>query len=116
MSTPRCRICGALFASHDFVNEGGFRGVTRNINGCDVFHYYEALPVMSNPITRRIVTDGRVFRIQLCYKLVSIDPLQEPMWTFYPGEYQTQQAAQVVVDKWNDQDRREAEAKWVPVE
>lgn len=51
--TQPCRVCGASFLAHDYVNEGGFRGVTREINGQRIFHFYEAPPAVAKSWTTK---------------------------------------------------------------
>lgn len=60
---------------------------------------------MVTKMKRRIVTDGKIFRIQC-----SIEPYL--VWTFYQLDYPTLEAAKNVMDKWNLEDAESNIDRW----
>ncbi len=60
-------------------------------------------------ISRRIVTNGKEFRIQLRFH-------NEADWGFYPTIFPTFKEAKLKMDEWNKQDKSKIEDEWKVVE
>lgn len=57
---------------------------------------------------RRVVTDGKVFRVQCRMSTVSD-------WAFYPGQFSTREAAQEHLEAIEASEAAEAPARWQEV-